>query len=222
MKIAIDGPAGAGKSSIAKALAQRLGIRYLDTGAMYRAIAYKTLKSGMDTKEAAAIAEMMAQTTIEIAFSDGGEQRVLVDGIDVTEYIRSPAISAAASNVAMLREVRSALVEYQRTLAEKYDVVMDGRDIGTVVLPDADYKFFVAADSTIRAQRRWEQMAENGQIKEGMTLASVLAEIQERDQRDMTRDVVPLVQAEDAIAIDTSRATLEESVVEIMSHMHIH
>lgn len=222
MKIAIDGPAGAGKSSIAKALAQRLGIRYLDTGAMYRAIAYKTLKNGMDTKEAAAIAEMMAQTTIEIAFSDGGEQRVLVDGIDVTEYIRSPAISAAASNVAMLREVRSALVEYQRTLAEKYDVVMDGRDIGTVVLPDADYKFFVAADSTIRAQRRWEQMAENGQIKEGMTLASVLAEIQERDQRDMTRDVVPLVQAEDAIAIDTSRATLEESVVEIMSHMHIH
>lgn len=222
MKIAIDGPAGAGKSSIAKALAQRLGIRYLDTGAMYRAIAYKTLKNGMDTKEAAAIAEMMAQTTIEIAFSDGGEQRVLVDGIDVTEYIRSPAISAAASNVAMLREVRSALVEYQRTLAEKYDVVMDGRDIGTVVLPDADYKFFVAADSTIRAQRRWEQMAENGQIKEGMTLASVLAEIQERDQRDMTRDVVPLVQAEDAIAIDTSRATLEESVAEIMSYMHIH
>ena len=218
VKIAIDGPAGAGKSSIARELARRLNIRYLDTGAMYRAIAYKTLQKGIATKDATAIAHMMQTTEIGISFSSEGEQQVCVDGEDVTALIRSGEVTLAASDVATLAPVREALVAYQRRLAEASDVVMDGRDIGSVVLPHADHKFFVTAAPAVRAQRRLQQLHGEGHYDE-QELARVSAQIEERDRQDMTRAIVPLVQAPDALRIDTSHATLDESVQEILKLM---
>lgn len=217
MQIAIDGPSGAGKSSIAHALAQRLGIRYLDTGAMYRAVGYQVLSLGVASKDEDAVIGVFGSMQIDICFNERKKQRVFVDGVDISDRIRSPEVSAAASDVATLPKLRVALVAYQKRLAQEGDVVMDGRDIGAVVLPNADYKFFVTASPHVRALRRRDQLLRSG--KKCPDLDAIQRDLEERDLQDMTREAVPLMQAEDAVLIDTSSATLNESVEEMLAVM---
>ncbi len=203
-RIAIDGPSGAGKSTIAKAVAKRLGIDYIDTGAMYRAIGLKMLSEGIAMEESDALSDMLART--EIDFDKGN---VFLDGRIVNDLIRTPEVSKAASDCSALGSVRSKLVELQRKMGQSKSVIMDGRDIGTNVLTDAEYKYFLTATAEERALRRHKEMLEKGQESD---LAQVLAQIVERDHNDSTRALNPLRKAEDAEEIDSTHMTIDQVV----------
>ncbi len=209
LSIAIDGPAGAGKSTIASALAGKLGIRCLDTGAMYRAVALYMIRMGIDPGNRESVMSEMPNVTITVRFIDD-IQHTFLNGEDVTGQIRTPDVSQGASCVSSIPGVRRALVPMQRTIADDISIVMDGRDIGTVVLPDASIKLYVTADAEERARRRQKETFEK--TGEEIPLEAVLADINERDLRDMTREDSPLKQAEDAVLVDTTRMTIEESV----------
>lgn len=210
-RIAIDGPSGAGKSTIAKAVARRLGIDYIDTGAMYRAIGLKMLSRGLAMEDSQALLDMLAETEIDFA---GG--RVILDGQAVDSLIRTPEVSKAASDCSALAPVRSKLVELQRKMGKTKSVIMDGRDIGTNVLTDAEYKYFLTASPEERALRRYKEMQEKGQESD---YDKVLAQIIERDHNDSTRALNPLRKAEDAEEIDSTHMTIVQVVDYICSQV---
>lgn len=208
LSIAIDGPAGAGKSTIARTAAGALHFIYVDTGALYRAIGYHGLQVGADLTDTASIKALLPELQVDLRFVEG-QQRVFVGGEDVSDFIRSPQVSKAASQVSAVQEVRDFLMETQRSLARKNSVIMDGRDIGTVVLPDADLKIFLTASPEARAQRRCKELAEKGSP---IPYEEVLRDIQQRDYDDSHREAAPLKQAADAVLVDTSELNLAESV----------
>ena len=210
--VAIDGPAGAGKSTIAKRIARRLGYIYVDTGAMYRAMAYYLIQNQVDAADQEAIAAACQHADISICYQDG-EQVVLLNGENVNAYLRTEAVGNMASVSSVVPEVRKKLVELQQKLARETDVVMDGRDIGTVVLPDADVKVYLTASVETRAKRRFLELQEKG---EPADLAKIAADIEDRDYRDMHRDISPLRQAEDATLVDSSDMTIEQVVERIL------
>ena len=213
MNIAIDGPAGAGKSTIAKKVAKTLGYIYVDTGAMYRAMALYMIKLGIDPENANAIEEACKSADIGIEYRDG-EQVVLLNGENVNAYLRTEEVGNMASVTSVNAKVREKLVELQQKLAKTKDVVMDGRDIGTVVLPNAEVKVYLTASSLVRAQRRALELEAKG---ESADLSKIEADIIERDNRDMTRAISPLKQAEDATLIDSSYMTIDEVVEAILN-----
>ena len=210
--VAIDGPAGAGKSTIAKRIARRLGYIYVDTGAMYRAMAYYLIQNQVDAADKEAIAAACQHADISICYQDG-EQVVLLNGENVNAYLRTEAVGNMASVSSVVPEVRKKLVELQQKLARETDVVMDGRDIGTVVLPDADVKVYLTASVETRAKRRFLELEEKGEPAE---LARIAADIEDRDYRDMHRDISPLRQAEDATLVDSSNMTIDQVVERIL------
>ena len=209
--IAIDGPAGAGKSSIARAAAAQLGFLYVDTGALYRTVALGALKQGLRAEDTEQIVALLPSLSVTMKFVDG-EQRVFLNGEDVSEDIRLPEVSMAASTVSAIPEVRSFLFDLQQSMARENDVLMDGRDIGTVVLPDAQLKIFLTATAEERARRRFEQLKD----KEGVTYEEVLEDLNRRDYQDTHRPVAPLKQAEDAVLLDTTNMSFDEVVEAIL------
>lgn len=211
--IAIDGPAGAGKSTIAKRLAKELGFIYVDTGAMYRAMALYFLRSGIAKEDEAAISKAAKEVDVTIRY-ENGEQQVLLNGENVNGLIRKEEVGNTASVTSAYREVRKKLVELQQQLAEQADVIMDGRDIGTVVLPKAQVKIYLTASVETRAKRRYDELTEKGQNCE---LKEIEQDIADRDYRDMHREISPLKQAEDAVLVDTSNMGIEEVVETIKS-----
>ena len=216
INIAIDGPAGAGKSTAAKSLAKRLGIRYLDTGAMYRACGLKAIKTKIDTKDADQVEKMMQDIKIDITH-ENGEQHVWLDGEDVSKEIRMPGVSVAASDVSAIPCVREAMVNLQRKISEGKNVVLDGRDIGSKVFPNAKYKFFLVADAEERARRRLLELQEKGVTD--TSFEDVLKDIKYRDHQDTTRASSPLVKVEDAIEIDTTSISIEGTLDALLSHI---
>ena len=212
--IAIDGPGGAGKSTLAKAVAKKLNILHVDTGAIYRTIGYAAFSRGLDAKDESQIAPLLKEIQIDMAFDENRGQKMLLDGKDVSTEIRLPEISMYASNVSALPCVRAYLLEMQRDIARKRSVIMDGRDIGTVVLPDADLKIYLTASAEERARRRCLELSERGTPK---AYEEVLREINERDYQDMHRDIAPLREAEDAVHFDTSKLSFEESEQALLS-----
>jgi len=202
MIVTIDGPAGSGKSTAARGLSQRLGFEFLDTGAMYRCVAWAVLERNIDPENEPEVAEVSRQ--IQISFSDA---RVLLDGVDVSEAIRTPEATNAASQVAQYSGVRDAMVFLQRQAARGVNIVSEGRDQGTVVFPDAFCKFFLIADPEERARRRYEELQDQGK---SITQDEILQQIHERDQRDANRTVAPLKPADDAVEINTSRLTIDD------------
>ena len=207
MQIAIDGPSGAGKSTLAKMLAEKLGFVYIDTGAMYRTVALYCVKNSIDTSNFEAVVNALEKIDIDIKYTKDG-QNMFLNGVNVTGEIRTPEISKGASAVAVIKEVRSFLVEIQRNMAKKTDVIMDGRDIGTNVLPDAEIKIFLTASAESRAMRRYKELVEKG-IKTDFD--TILDEMIKRDKNDSEREYAPLRAAEDAIVVDTTEYNLEES-----------
>ncbi len=207
ISVAIDGPSGAGKSSMARRLAADLGYTYVDTGAMYRAIGLYARRAGVDTKDADAVAALLPQVRLDIRLQDGA-QHILLNGEDVTEAVRAEEIGMAASDVSAHPAVRAFLLDTQRNLAASRDVLMDGRDIGTVVLPNATVKIYLTASADARARRRLAELLEKGKQTD---YATVLADIEQRDYQDTHRAVAPLRRAEDAILVDTSDIGIEES-----------
>lgn len=208
VSVAIDGPSGAGKSSLAKRLAKELGYTYVDTGAMYRAIGLYALRSGQDPCDAAAVEALLPRISLRLASIDGA-QHIYLNGEDVSGAIREERVGMAASAVAVHPPVRAFLLELQRSMARTQDVLMDGRDIGTVVLPDATVKIFLTASPEARAARRWKELAEKGSDE---SYEQVLADVLRRDEQDMGRAAAPLRQAEDAVRVDTSELDFEQSV----------
>ena len=206
INIAIDGPAGAGKSTIAKLIAKEKGFIYLDTGAMYRALAVYALKNGVDPLDEKAVDKLIVGVNMDIKYIDGA-QHIIVCGEDVTSKIRENHVSKAASDISAHPSVRIKLVELQREFAKNHDVVLDGRDIGTFVLPDTPYKFYLTASEEVRAMRRVKDLAERGQTVEFNT---VLEEIKQRDYNDSHRKFAPLRQADDAVFIDSSEMSIDE------------
>ena len=211
--IAIDGPGGAGKSTIAKIIAKKLGCIYIDTGAMYRAVGLFAVRKGIDTLNAGELEKVLGEIEIDIE-NIGGEMHIFLCGEDVSDKIRTPEISMAASDVARAVPVRLKLVELQRKLAEKNNVIMDGRDIGSYVLPDADVKIYLTADAEDRAQRRYDELILKGQQVE---YADILADMKQRDYNDSHREFAPLCRAEDALLVDTTGFELEESVEKLFN-----
>lgn len=212
-QIAIDGPAGAGKSTVAKKAASQLGLIYVDTGAMYRAIALYTLDHGVDVEDSNKLGAALAQVEVSIAYKDGAQQ-VLLNGENVSGRIRTPEVSAQASVTAVKPSVRAKLLNLQRGMAEQYGVIMDGRDIGTRILPHADLKIFLTASSRERARRRYEELVEKGQ---DCDLDAIQKDIEERDYRDSHREEAPLRQAEDAILLDTSDMDADQAAERIVT-----
>lgn len=208
INIAIDGPAGAGKSSLSRLLAKELGYIYVDTGALYRAVGLKFSRLGFDTELVGDMDSVLSDTTLDIRFISG-EQRVYLDGVDVSDDIRTPIASMMASAVSAKPSVRTFLLDMQRKLAANNNAVMDGRDIGTVVLPNADVKIFLTADVEIRAQRRLKELEEKGQK---VTFEEVLEDMKIRDFNDSHRPIAPLKQADDAILADTGDLTFDQSL----------
>lgn len=206
--VAVDGPSGAGKSTLAKAAAAELGIVYVDTGAIYRSIGYYVYTKGIDPKDTAAVIAMLPQIDIQMQYGEDGTQRMILNGEDVSQQIRLPEMSMYASAVSAIPEVREFLLEMQRSLARKYSVIMDGRDIGTVVLPQAEVKIFLTAAAEVRAQRRMKELEQRGTPQ---PYEDVLQQICERDWADSHRAAAPLRQAEDAILLDTSELDFEQS-----------
>ena len=211
--VAIDGPSGAGKSTIARAAARRFGLIYVDTGAIYRTVGLAGERAGIDCADAAAVQTLLPGLKIELVYDAAGEQRMLLNGEDVSEAIRLPEVSILASRVSALAVVRAFLLDMQRSLARTHSVVMDGRDIGTVVLPDADVKIFLSASPEVRARRRWLELQEKGTPD---TYEAVLADLIARDERDSNRAIAPLRPADDAVLLDTSGMTLQESIDAIL------
>lgn len=207
--IAIDGPSGAGKSTLAKQLAEALGYLYVDTGAIYRTVGLQAFRTGTDPRDAGAVIGLLKDMEIRLAYGEDGLQHMYLNGEDVTQAIRRHEISAYTSSVSAIPEVRAFLLEQQRGLARSHDVVMDGRDIGTVVLPEADVKIFLTAAPEARARRRWLELRERGQETDFDT---VLRDVLERDERDTHRATAPLRQAEDAVLADTTDKDLEQSL----------
>lgn len=216
INIAIDGPAGAGKSTIAKYISKTMGIIYLDTGAMYRTVALKAIRMGMDTKDAEKLSTLVKDIDIKISHS-GSEQRIFLEGEDVSGMIRTPEISIGASNVAVVPAVRLKLVELQREIARYNDVVMDGRDIGTYVLPEAKYKFFLTASIEERAKRRYIEQTDKG-IKD-VSIDEVRKDMEYRDKNDSSREFAPLSKAQDAIEVDTTSLNIEQVAEKILSYI---
>ena len=214
--VAIDGPAGAGKSTIARAVAKKKGFIYVDTGAMYRAMALYLLRKGVNREDPDEIGEACQNAEISIEYQNG-EQIVLLDGENVNAHLRTEEVSAMASVSSAVPRVREKLLDLQRKLARNMSVVMDGRDIGTTILPDADVKIYLTASSLTRARRRYLEYQEKG---EPCDLAEIQKTIEERDQRDMTREISPLCQAEDAVLVDSSELTIDETVEKILSVYH--
>lgn len=206
-KIAIDGPSGAGKSSLSRSLAAEIGFIYVDTGALYRTIGLYAYRNGIDPDDCEAVAAELPNIQSDIKFIEG-KQHVFLNGEDVSEDIRIHAVSDYTSKISAIPQVRAYLLDMQRTIAEKNDVIMDGRDIGSVVLPDADLKIFLTASPESRAQRRYEELCEKGQRVDYET---VLSDVIERDKRDMNRDTSPLKVADGAVVVDTSGNTFEKS-----------
>lgn len=212
-QIAIDGPAGAGKSTIAKLLAERKGFIYVDTGAMYRGLAWYFLTKGIQPDDEEAVTKACEEVKIDIAY-ENGKQQIYVNDKNITDHLREEAVGNMASKSSAVPAVRARLLELQRDLARREDVVMDGRDIGTSVLPDADVKIFLTASVDTRAGRRYNELLGKG---ESCDYAQIAADIEERDRRDMTREISPLCRAEDAELIDSSEMTIEEVVEKIES-----
>jgi len=208
VRIAIDGPGGAGKSSVAKAVAKKLGIIYVDTGALYRTIALHMLKKGISPKDNEAVINELPNFSLELKFVDG-KQVILLDGNDVGDSIRTPEISMAASTVSAIKEVREFLLNTQRNIARNNSVIMDGRDIGTVILPYAEVKIFLTASPEARAKRRYKELIDKGQT---VTYEQVYSEMTERDKNDSSRAIAPCVQAEDAVLLDNSNLDFEQTV----------
>ena len=208
ISIAIDGPSGAGKSTLARMTAKELGFIYVDTGALYRCIGLYTLRHGAETTDGDAVAALLPGIHVELQYDDHGVQRMILNGEDVSDDIRQPEVSMAASNVSAIPAVRAFLLDTQRLMAEKYSVIMDGRDIGTVVLPNADVKIFLTASAEARADRRYKELREKGVQT---TPEEVLRDMERRDSNDSSRAIAPLRPAEDAVLIDTTHCTLEES-----------
>ena len=211
--IAIDGPAGAGKSTMARRLAEALGFVYVDTGAIYRTVGYHMDLMGIGPKDVDGITRLIDDVNLDITYDADGVQHMILNGDDVSEEIRSPEMSMIASTISAHKVVRDFLLDTQRDLTKKYDVVMDGRDIGTVVLPDADLKFYLTAAPEVRALRRVKQHREAGQEVDE---AKILKEIIQRDAQDMNRSIAPLRQAEDAVLIDNSYLDAEETMARML------
>ena len=212
--IAIDGPAGAGKSTLARALARELGYYYVDTGAIYRTVALRVRRAGADPSDPAQVVPLLKGLDITMDYGPDGEQRMFLDGEDVSRAIRENEISGLASKVSAIPEVRAFLLDFQRRQAREHDVVMDGRDIGTVVLPQAGVKIFLTAAPEARARRRLLELEQRGQRAD---FDAVLSEILRRDEQDSTRSIAPLRQAEDAAVLDTTELNLEESFQALLS-----
>ncbi|HTM11144.1 MAG TPA: (d)CMP kinase [Verrucomicrobiae bacterium] len=213
--VAIDGPAGAGKSTVAKRLAKELGYTYMDTGAMYRAFALKARRDGIDLESESDLRSTLAGTSVELLEKDG-RQKVLLDGRDVTTEIRAPEMSQWASKISALRPVRERMVELQRAFGARGGIVAEGRDIGTVVFPDAEVKIFLTARPEERGRRRFAEL--KGQGKE-VTLEETLGEMRQRDDRDQGREMAPLRQAEDAVALDSTGMSIDQVVETIMKEI---
>ncbi|HBR03331.1 MAG TPA: (d)CMP kinase [Ruminiclostridium sp.] len=211
--IAIDGPSGAGKSTIAKLLSKKMDIMYLDTGAMYRALALKAIRLGIDTTDIEKVTDLLKELDIQIEYKDG-QQKILLDGEDVSDKIRTDEVSMGASNVSAIPAVRKRLVELQQNIAASKSVVMDGRDIGTHVLPHAALKIFLTASARVRAERRYKELSEKGLLTKNFE--ELEKEIELRDYNDSHREASPLKQAEDAILLDTSCLTIDEVVDRIL------
>lgn len=217
--IAIDGPAGAGKSTIAKSAASKLGFIYVDTGALYRVIGYHMATHAIETTSESQVTPELEKIKVELHFIEGS-QRVFLNGEDVSEKIRTPQMAMHASNVSAIPSVRAFLFELQQDIAKNNNIIMDGRDIGTVILPNADVKIFLTASTYARAKRRYDEHIQKG---EAVDFDKLMAEIEQRDYNDSHREIVPLRQAEDAILIDTTEIDLEASIAlvikTIMEHL---
>lgn len=212
INVAIDGPAGAGKSTVSRAAAKAAGFIYVDTGALYRAIGVYALQTGIDTKNKAAVAESLDKVKVDIVF-ENGEQTVLLNGKDVSKKIRTPAASMAASDVSAVPQVREFLFDLQKNIAKKNNCIMDGRDIGTVVLPNAKIKIFLTASPEARAERRYKELVEKGTKVE---YKDVLEELIQRDYNDSHREIAPLKPAQDSVLLDTTGMSLEQSIEAIL------
>ena len=213
IRIAIDGPGGAGKSTVARAVAAKLGIVYVDTGALYRTVGLFVKQAGISPDDASAVAACLGDITLEIKYLDG-TQHVFLNGEDTGDSIRTPEMSTYASKVSAIPAVRAFLLDTQRSIAATNSVIMDGRDIGTVILPDAEVKIFLTASEECRAMRRYKELIGKGQT---VTYEDVLADMRERDGRDSSREVAPTAMAEDATLLDNSDMTFEETVEAIVS-----
>lgn len=212
--VAIDGPAGAGKSTIAKLVAKEKGYIYVDTGAMYRGLAIHFLKKGVDPEDKKAVAKACKDAEVTIGY-ENGIQQIYLNGENVTGMLRTEEVGNMASKTSTIPEVREKLLDLQRTLAEEKNVVMDGRDIGTNILPDADVKIYLTASVETRAKRRYDELKEKGAE---CSLEEISKDIRERDERDMTREIAPLRKAEDAVLVDSSDMTIQEVADEICSY----
>jgi len=216
MIIAIDGPAGAGKSTIAKLIAKRLGFLYIDTGAMYRALTLAAIESGVDAGDKARLIKIARDSKLELRNNTDGTLRVLLDGRDVSRAIREPRITKLVSDIARIKEVRQEMLALQRSMGHRQDAVLDGRDIGTVVFPDADKKFFIDARFSERVTRRYKECLGLGQE---VTCRDVETDLKNRDTLDTTRDVAPLKKADDAIYIDTTEMSIEQVVDAVLAQI---
>lgn len=212
--IALDGPAGAGKSSIAKRAAKALDYIYVDTGALYRTIGLAATRSNVEPKSSKEVNELLSEIKVDLTFNDKGEQIVLLNGEDVSGEIRTPEASMTASKISAVPSVREYLLDLQRNMAKAHNVIMDGRDIGTVVLPDAQIKIFLTASPEARAKRRYKELCEKGM---NVKYEDVLSDVIQRDYNDTHRDVAPLKPADDSITVDTTELDFEQSVDKIIS-----
>ena len=212
--IALDGPAGAGKSSIAKRAAKALDFIYVDTGALYRTIGLAATRKGVEPKPSPEVEKLLSEITVDLTFNDKGEQIVLLDGEDVSGLIRTPEASMMASKISAVPSVRAYLLDLQRNMAKSHNVIMDGRDIGTVVLPDAKVKIFLTASPEARAQRRYKELCEKGM---DVKYEDILNDVITRDYNDSHRETAPLKPAEDCVMVDTTELDFEQSVEKIIS-----
>ena len=216
MIIAIDGPAGAGKSTVARIIAQKLGFLYIDTGAMYRALTLKALERKIDAKDIPALIEMVRSTNIDLTNNQDGSLKIFLDGQDVSGPIRQPRITRLVSDIAKIKGVREIMLGWQRKFGKLRDSVLDGRDIGTVVFPDADKKFYIDAEFSVRVRRRYKELKE---LNQGVTLEDIEKDLRNRDNIDSTREFAPLKKADDAIYIDTTELTIEEAVDKVLGYI---
>jgi len=213
--IAIDGPAGSGKSTVSKRIARKLDLLYIDTGAMYRALTLKAMRQGLDLEDSSALVKLVRSARIDLK-EDGGRLGVFLDGEDVSELIRTPELTKNVKYIARVPEVRGEMVRLQRAIGERAGAVLEGRDIGTVVFPDADYKFYLDADVEERARRRHKELVDSNQK---VDLEEIKKDVVARDESDMKREVGALKKAEDAILIDTTNLSIDEVVEKLLSHI---